>query len=88
MYLFVSAAPFYEMEKNCNIEIAAQIARVSSSSNGTWLSYLPFTFDTLKHQEGLSSLVHLAFIYASEFIYFMNSVLYNFYSNDHQVRIF
>ncbi|KAF3652838.1 putative protein TPX2-like [Capsicum annuum] len=26
-------APFYEMEKNCNIEIAAQITRVSSSSN-------------------------------------------------------
>lgn len=26
-------SPFYEMEKNCNIEIAAQIARVSSSSN-------------------------------------------------------
>ncbi|KAM3382730.1 transmembrane E3 ubiquitin-protein ligase FLY2 isoform X1 [Capsicum galapagoense] len=26
-------SPFYEMEKNCNIEIAAQITRVSSSSN-------------------------------------------------------
>ncbi|XP_059277005.1 transmembrane E3 ubiquitin-protein ligase FLY2-like isoform X3 [Lycium ferocissimum] len=26
-------SPFYEMEKHCNIEIAAQIARVSSSSN-------------------------------------------------------
>ncbi|KAL3322725.1 hypothetical protein AABB24_040024 [Solanum stoloniferum] len=26
-------SPFYEVEKNCNIEIAAQIARVSSSSN-------------------------------------------------------
>lgn len=52
MYLFVSAAPFYEMEKNCNIEIAAQIARVSSSSNGTWLSYLPFTFDTTQASRG------------------------------------
>ncbi|KAK4344149.1 hypothetical protein RND71_037243 [Anisodus tanguticus] len=27
-------SPFYEMEKHCNIEIAAQIARVSSSNDG------------------------------------------------------
>lgn len=28
------AAPIYEMEKHCNIEIAAQISRVSSRKNG------------------------------------------------------
>ena len=29
------AAPIDEMEKHCNIEIAAQISRISSSQNGT-----------------------------------------------------
>lgn len=34
---FLTAAPIYEMEKRCNIEIAAQISRVSSTQNGIWV---------------------------------------------------
>lgn len=30
----LTAAPIYEMEKHCNIEIAGQISRVSSPHNG------------------------------------------------------
>lgn len=30
-------APIYGMEKHCNIEIAAQISRVSTTQNSTWV---------------------------------------------------
>lgn len=50
----LSAAPIYEMDKHCNIEIAAQVSRVSSTQNGkfTWhiiffLLYFIFFYDLI-----------------------------------------
>jgi hypothetical protein len=38
MFLFLSALT-YDMEKHCNIEIAAKVVQVSSNQNGTEFSY-------------------------------------------------
>lgn len=32
--ILLTAAPMYDMEKHCNIEIAAQISRISTPQNG------------------------------------------------------
>lgn len=32
--MLLTAAPLYDMEKHCNVEIAAQISRASSTQNG------------------------------------------------------
>lgn len=42
---FSIAAPIYEMEKHCNIEIAGQVSRLSSRKNGNNFSILSLKDD-------------------------------------------
>lgn len=39
LFTIIIAAPIYDMEKHCNIEIAAQISRVSSPKNGIFFRF-------------------------------------------------
>lgn len=39
LFRIIIAAPIYDMEKHCNIEIAAQISRLSSPKNGIFFRF-------------------------------------------------